>query len=113
MQLGNSTSPGPYHHISMPIEEAVSRELASAQMSTTTFTTGGHHGHRGKKSFRGGIQYKFAVFPGNYPQYIRDALSEREGRNVIWIELEPNLESINICDFVWKPFNYQKNVRNC
>jgi hypothetical protein len=49
------------------------------------------------------------VFPGNYPQYIRDALDAREGPNVEWIEVDPSVDSISICDLVWKPFNFLKN----
>lgn len=37
-------------------------------------------------------------------------MAEREGQNVQWIELEPSVEAINLCDFIWKPFNYQKIV---
>ena len=35
-------------------------------------------------------KYKYMVFLGNYPQYIRDALITRGG----WKEIEPNIENI-------------------
>ncbi len=55
-------------------------------------------------------KYKYCVFHGNYPQYIRSALLLREGPEVEWLELEPSVEAINVCDFIWKPFNFAKNV---
>jgi hypothetical protein len=35
---------------------------------------------------------------------------DREGANVEWIEVDPTVENIAICDLVWKPFNFMKNV---
>ena len=36
----------------------------------------------------------------------------REGPTVEWQEIEPTVDAINICDFIWKPFNFAKNVRH-
>lgn len=58
------------------------------------------------------VRYRYCVFQGNYPQYIRNAMFDREGENVEWIEVEPTVDSINSCDMVWKPFNFLKNVSN-
>jgi hypothetical protein len=51
---------------------------------------------------------KYCVFSGNYPQYIREALVNRSLGNFDWREVNPSQEAIRTCDFIWKPFNFQK-----
>ncbi len=44
----------------------------------------------------------FAVFPGNYPQVVRDAFSRRKEK---WREV-PKDESLQKANFIWKPTNF-------
>jgi len=76
-------------------------------------SSGAEEVHRGiEEKPRQTKVYKYTVFSGNYPQYIRDALTLRECDTVKWEEVEPTLDAINHCDLIWKPFNFAKQVRD-
>jgi len=46
--------------------------------------------------------FKYAVFAGNYPQFLRDALAKRGN----WVEKDVTVDTFHDLDFVWKPFNF-------
>jgi hypothetical protein len=50
----------------------------------------------------------YAVYLGNFPQVVRDALKLRtdEKGQPLWIETEPNANNMMGIDFVWKPINF-------